>query len=556
MLSSLFAAAPPLARAEVFEVGDGMSYAAIGDVPWESLMPGDTVRIHWRAAPYNEKWVIGRRGTEAAPITIQGVAGPGGERPVIDGRGATTRAELDFRNEVRGVIKVGSSNRPEDTLPGYIIIEGLEIRSGRAPFNFTNPDGSSATYSDNAAAIYVEKAEFLTIRNCALHDSGNGLFIGSFDGETHDILVESNSLYDNGISGSAYQHNSYTAAIDITFQFNHYGPLRDGCDGNNLKDRSAGLVVRHNWVESGNRQLDLVDAEDSAVLVGHPSYGETFVYGNVLVEHEGDGNSQIIHYGGDSGTEGDYRKGTLHLFNNTIVSTRSGNTTLLRLSTNEESADVRNNVVYVTASGDRLAMLSENGDLTLMHNWMKPGRSDSHGTLSGSITDDGSGVSGAAPGFVDEAGQDYHLALGSSCIDAAATLNAAVLPDHDLSEMYVRHQAREARPVDSTLDIGAFEYCAPGMCTTVRPDGGTPGLDSGTPGPDGSVPGVDSGTGSPDGSTPGADGGSTGTDDGGCGCRVVVASSPERGRSWGAIVVFGVLALFRVGRRARRGRRS
>ena len=111
------------------------------------------------------------------------------------------------------------------------------------------------------------------IRNCILRDSGNGLFIGANDGQTQDILIEGNWIYDNGIEGSIYQHNTYTAAIGITYQYNHMGRLREDCGGNNLKDRSAGLVVRYNWIEDGNRQLDLVDAEDSAVLVNHPATG-------------------------------------------------------------------------------------------------------------------------------------------------------------------------------------------------------------------------------------------------------------------------------------------
>ena len=548
LAASAFLATPALA--ETYEVGDGMPYTAIGDVPWESLMPGDIVRIHHRASPYNEKWVIGRRGTEAAPIIIQGVPGAGGELPIIDGRDATTRSALRYTNQSRGVIKVGSSDTPADTLPAWIVIENLDVRSGRAPFSFEGPGGGSDTYSDNAAAIYVEKAEHLVIRNCILRDSGNGLFIGAFDGQTQNVLIEGNWIHDNGIEGSVYQHNSYTAAIDIVFQHNHYGPLRTGCDGNNLKDRSAGLVVRYNWIESGNRQLDLVDAEDSAVLVAHPRYHETFVYGNVLAEHEGDGNSQMVHYGGDSGTEADYRKGTLHFFNNTVVSTRDGNTTLVRLSTYEEAADVRNNVVYVTTDGGRLAMLSRSGTLRLSHNWMKAGWVDSHDTFGGSITDDGTGITGSVPGFTDEAGQDYHLADGSDCIDAATDLLAAVLPAHDVAMQYVRHQIAEARPFDGALDVGAFEWCAPGACAP-RPDAGVPPSDGGGPGTDGGGPGTDGGGPGTDGSTTGRDGGpgATAGEDGGCGCEAVGRGEPR----WGLALALGLLFATRLRRRRRRG---
>ncbi len=455
-----------------YEVGPGQAYAAIGDVPWESLGPGDRVLIHWRAAPYQEKWVIARRGTAAQPIVVRGVPGPAGELPVIDGRDAVTRLALDYWNEERGVIKIGGASIPPDTLPAHIVIENLDVRSGRPPYTFTDDAGTVRTYADNAASIYAEKAEHLVIRNTVMRDSGNGLFVGAFDGDTRDVLIEGNWIHDNGIQGSGFQHNSYTAALGIVFQENHYGPLRPGCDGNNLKDRSAGQVVRYNWIEGGNRQLDLVDAEDTPVLVSHPSYRQTFVYGNVLIEPDGAGNSQILHYGGDSGSTADYRKGTLYFHNNTMVSTRSGNTTLMRLSTNDESADARNNLLYVTASGDRLAMLASAGTLDISHNWLKPGWVASHGTLIGTLNDDGTSVEGADPGFVDEGAQDFHLDGGSACIDSATVLHPDSLPAHDVLRQYVSHQAGEERPWDPPLDIGGFEFCAVPPCSrTVFADG-------------------------------------------------------------------------------------
>ena len=376
------------------------------------------MRIHWRPQPYREKWVIGRAGTAAAPIVVRGVLGPGGERPVVSGDGATTPDPLDYTGEQRGVIKIGTSNVPPDTLPAYIVIENLDVRSAHPSYSFTDDHGAAQTYANNAAAIYVERAQHLVIRNCVLSDSGNGLFIGAFDGDTQDVLIEGNWIHGNGNAGSVFEHNAYTAAIGIVYQANRFGPLRAGAGGNNLKDRSAGLVVRYNWIEGGNRQLDLVDAEDSDVLVNHPSYRETFVYGNVLIEPDGAGNSQIVHYGGDSGATAIYRKGILHFFHNTVVSLRSGNTTLLRLSTDDESADARNNLLYVAAAGNRLAMLDADGVLALSHNWTKPGWVGSHGGLSGVIDDDGTGVEGTAPGFVDAATQNFHLLETSDAVDA------------------------------------------------------------------------------------------------------------------------------------------
>ncbi len=521
---ALLWAMPTLAA--TYEVGPGQTLAAIGDVPWESLAAGDEVLIHWRTEAYHEKFVICARGEPGNPIVIRGVPGPGGELPVIDGQNATTRAELDYTNASRGVIKIGSANNPADTLPAHIVIENLDVRSGRPPYSFTGPNGSE-TYSENAASIYVEKAEHLIIRNCRIRDSGNGLFIGAFDGQTQDVVIEGCAVYDNGIEGSIYQHNSYTAAIGIVFQYNYYGPLRTDCGGNNLKDRSAGTVVRYNWIEDGNRQLDLVDAEDSAVLVNHPSYPTTYVYGNVLIEPDDAGNSQIVHYGGDSGTEADYRKGTLYFFNNTVISTRTGNTTLFRLSTNDEHAVCHNNLLYVTESGDRLAMLAARGILDLSHNWHKPAWTDSHSGLEGTINDDGTSVTGAAPGFEDEGGQDWHLADGSPCVNAGADLPTGVLPDHNVVGQYVVHHGGEPRPLEPPFDIGAFERCVSGNCGSADPDAGIGGA-GGIAGSGGSA------AASPSSS------GDWAEDSGGCGCAVVGS------RVGGfAALLLGLLALAR-----------
>ena len=461
--------APPLAAVD-YHVGPGQPLAAIGDAPWASLGAGDRVLIHWRSEPYREKWVINRRGTAAQPIVIRGVPGPGGQRPVITGDDAVTAAGLNFWNEERGVIKVGGSNTPPDGLPAFVVIEGLEIRSGRPAYSFTNDGGSSQDYSLNAASIYVEKAEHLVVRDCVLHDSGNGLFIGAFNGQTQDILLEGNHFYDNGIVGREFEHNSYTEALGIVYQFNRFGPLRGGADGNNLKDRSAGLVVRYNWIEGGNRQLDLVESGSSA-LIGDPSYRQTFVYGNVLIEPDGAGNSQIVHYGGDGNDTSEYRKGDLYFFHNTVVSTRSGNTTLLRLSTQDESADVRNNILFVTAAGNRLAMMNSDGVLDLSHNWTKPGWVDSHGSLGGVINDDGTGVTGSDPGFADLGSQDFGLLSGADAEDAGGALDPAAMPDHLPVRHYQLHQGSVARPTDPPLDIGAFELCGPGDCAIIFGDG-------------------------------------------------------------------------------------
>lgn len=530
-LSCLFALLlPPLARAADYEVGPGQAYADPGEVPWEALGPGDRVLIHWRDTPYANKWVVAVAGTADQPIVVRGVPGPGGELPVIDGQNATTREALDFWNDERAVIKVGGSSTPGET-PAYVTIENLDIRGAYAAYGFTDDGGNASTYNDNAAAIFVEAGDHITIRHCVLRDSGNGLFVAY---QASHVLVDGNFIHGNGNVGSIYEHNSYTEALGITFQYNHYGPLRDGAGGNNLKDRSAGTVVRYNWIEGGNRQLDLVDS-DHAEQYDDPSYGQTFVYGNVLVEPDGAGNRQIVHYGGDAMDTTHYRNGTLYFYENTVVSTRSDRTTLLRLSSDGEHADVRNNIVYASAGSGTLSILDETGTVDLAHNWLTEGWVDSFSGMAVTVNDDGSNLTGADPGFVDTTGQDFHLEAGSPCIDAGTALAAAVLPDHPVARQYVEHRAGEPRVDAAPLDLGAFGTCFD--C----PDAGVGEDDAGTPFVDdaGPPPGDDAGTVfGDDAGTPGGGG----NEDGGCGCAVPGGGAPK-GSPGALLVLIGLAAV-------------
>ncbi len=437
----------------VYEVGPGQALADPCDVPWESLAPSTLVRIHGRTEPYRCKWVINTEATQSDPVVVLGMP-EGGTLPVITGEDAVTRTELSYWNEDRSVVKVGGSNLPTDQeVPSWIYLERLDIRSARPAYGFTDDGGSAGTYRDNAATVHIEIGEHIHVRGCVLHDAGNGLFTGSQSGE---VVIAGNFIYDNGIDGSIYEHNSYTESRGILFEYNHYGPLRTGCLGNNLKDRSSGTVIRYNWIESGNRQLDLVET-DYTELSTDPRYSRTFVYGNVLVEPDGAGNSQMVHYGGDGGDETMYRKGWLLFYHNTVISTRSGNTTLLRLSTNDESADVRNNVLYGTAGGDAFAISAGRGTVELRTNWLLTGWVDTHeSSLEGTVSDLGSNLTGADPGFTDAGAQDFTLAAGSPCVDQAGPLatDAAANP---VDRQYVVHQSGADRPDDGAPDLGAFE---------------------------------------------------------------------------------------------------
>ncbi len=476
----------------LYEVGPGQAYAGIGQVPWEALNAGDTVRIHWRAAPYREKILLRRQGTAAQPIVVCGVRGPGDERPVLDGENATTRATMGYRvvaTEPRGLIHVSwGAGDAWGHKPRHIVIRGLHIRHAFHEYGFTASNGATMTYNPNAAGIFVERGEHITVRDVALEGNGNGFFVASGDSEetlSRDILVEFSQLYGNGTVTTAFDrhHNLYTEAVGMTIQFNRFGPLRTGSGGGNLKDRSTGTVVRYNFIDGGARSIDLVEAQESWPMAQHlPEYRRAFVYGNVIVS-DPDGPGYLVHYGGDSGcyTGGKedpaltcYRKGTLHFFHNTVVvrTDQSGpggawRKVLFDVSTNDERVDARNNLVFLRAwtSGatpTNLSWMRQSGMLDLGVNWASPTMASWRDgiTPDGTISGLGNVLTNAAnaPGFVDEAGADFSLAPDSDAVDAGMALHAdAVAAGHGVHAQYLPHASGQPRPGDGAPDLGAFE---------------------------------------------------------------------------------------------------
>lgn len=450
------AAAPPSCEeppwdpadfAAVYEVGPGQDYATPSEVPWESIGPGTLVRIHRRDTPYADKWVIAVEATAEAPVVVLGVP-EGGLLPEITGEGAVTRPELDYWSETRGIIKIGGSSAPDVETASHVVVECLDVSGARADHEFSDEGGATTTYDDNASAVFVEAGASVTLRNNLFHDCGNGLFVAS---QSSDVLVSGNQLWDNGNPDSYYEHNSYTEARGIVFEFNRYGELCAGCGGNNLKDRSSGLVVRYNTIVGGNRALDLVDSTYDTIS-GASDYDDSFVYGNVLVELDDGGNRQIVHYGGDE-DEAYFRTGTLHFYHNTVVSERSDLAILVRLSSAEATLDARNNVLYAAAGGDAFGILEELGTASLRGNWLPLGWREGSPSYAGTVTASDN-QEGTDPGFTDAAARDYTLAAG-------AEANGITVPLSDAAAAYpVEHEYRApaggaARA--GTDSAGAFE---------------------------------------------------------------------------------------------------
>jgi hypothetical protein len=464
-----------------YPVGPGQKYPSISDVPWEALKAGDTVRIHYRPEPYKEKFMVGGVGTKDAPIRVCGVAGPNGERPIIDGDGAKTRPTIDFPydgHQPRGLVLIGHrGSSPYLEHPEYIVIEGLEIRNAGPGHVFFDKQNVQTPWSDIAAGIFVQRGQHITIRGCIVHANGNGLFIGTSDAEelTRDVLVEGNYVYGNASPTDWYEHNVYNEASGVIYQFNRFGPPRTGADGflgGNIKERSAGVVIRYNWIEDGAHLIDLVDAQEAPTNLADPAFHESWVYGNVLVRG-GVASGSLVHYGGDSGVFENYRKGTLHFFHNTVLVLNASHreyetTSIFELSTNEEKLDMQNNVIVTEARSvptRPTSILGVRDDVcagtaALSSNWLSdgvqpfesfPGREM---RLEASLSGFDASMRGGDPMFVDIARLDLHPSASAPFRAKGAVLQ---LPQaYVVDRQYVMHGQDEARPKEDHPTPGAL----------------------------------------------------------------------------------------------------
>jgi hypothetical protein len=445
----------PAGKGKTYEVGPGGKLQRLADVPWDRLGAGDRVLVRWRREPYREQILLSARGTAEQPVRVCGLAGPRGELPVVTGEGARTARGLGLPHaatQERGIVIFSlRGGQRWGVKPSHVVLEGLEVRGAHPRFTFRDDKGRARSFRDNAAAVFIERGEHITVRNCTITDSANGLFVASGDSEevlSRDIVVEGNYIHGNGVADSYYEHNAYTEAAGMLFQRNRFGPLRPGAGGNALKDRSAGTVIRYNWIEGGAHLLDLVEPEDSVKLTrADPRFLRTYVYGNVLINRPDDG-PKLVHYGGDNGNTEIYRKGTLYFFHNTVVVrgdelTRWG-TALLRLETEDESAEVSNNVVYREGS-THLFLLHGEGRLRLGRNWVSEGFEprQKHGRLA--IAGLGELIAGQGSPFVDLRGGDLRVRPGCDAARAGAPLPTALPTEHRPTRKYVVHQGEEPR---------------------------------------------------------------------------------------------------------------
>ncbi len=491
----------------LFEVGPGKAFATPRDVPWIRLLPCDVVKIYYRTDPYKDIVFIGARGEKDKYITVMGVPGPNGEQPVFDGVNAVsppaTGTGMPPVFDGFGMIILGRPINIGNGMtsaawgykPGYLHITGLKVQGARLPATFTALSGASTTWPGFTSGIYANPVEHLAVTNCEFSGNGIGLFVKSdYDymapaptylgnaRQSRGLLVRNNYFHDNGIAGDASLHNAYSEVIGSVYEYNYFG-RPTGASGDNIKERSAGIIFRNNYIDGGMHNIALRDPESngSYEAIQKDAFNEdlvkyAFVYNNHFVQRGIGENGGILigHGDGDYGGQSQFRYGKLFFYNNRVVSkydymmyARDGVGIFEMLNYNRGTevnalnnlfyatsatatgtptnfalffwGGVANFATYVDANGVTQNSNWINRYIETMPNWGNYSSGPNNPNLYAGTKYDGSGhpnlvKQAGDPGFMDFANGDYSLKPGSPFHALKATLpqevkDRGLLPD-------------------------------------------------------------------------------------------------------------------------------
>ncbi|MEY2873272.1 MAG: hypothetical protein RLZZ373_643 [Pseudomonadota bacterium] len=450
-----------------YHVGPGQAITELTDVPWLSLRAGDVVNIHHRAEPYRTKFALRAQGTADAPVVIHGVTDAKCNRPVISGQNAVTARDavaMGYFNkqytEPYGLIFIYKSREQAwGSRPKHIRIENLKLTGAHKDSRYTAQDGSIGQYLGGAAAVYAVVVEDLTIENCEITRNGNGVFVNSKseDEASRNVFIRHNRIWENGNTGSWFEHNLYVQTARALYEGNSIGQLIPGAKGSSMKDRSSATVVRFNHIVAAARAIDLVEIEGGVrQILKDPLYPDAWVYGNLIVndfKNPGLPSVKLIHWGGDN-DERYFRQGTLHFYNNTVLHSstqaQAWYMALFDMPTAQQKVDAQSNL-FVNQGTTQMRVGHEGGTIEFNgNNWISRDWAEAAPTSVVKVAVKGKLLTQPAAGL----GPDGRPRAGAAGTDLAD--NAADLPP-------VGYQFAEpagiVRRVQSgrAMDLGAFE---------------------------------------------------------------------------------------------------
>lgn len=362
----------------VIDVGPGAALTTLAQVAWESLPPHTMVRVHPKSTPYNERIFI-----VTGDIKVCGIKDANGVRPKILGLNARVRNSSALQNLIgtpaedystvnRGIVAIA-----RDSGIRNIVVEGLNLTGTMSPpysgsnhaASYVGMDNQLHLYNSHTGCLYVSRAQNVTLRDnefsfcpVGVYVISRGLDYGGDHYLTRNFLLEGNYFHDNGLVDDYNVHQAYIQGVNFVVQYNYFGnPIRHDIDGNgtidndeasngnDLKMRTVGELVRYNYFENGAHAIDLIDVEDFRPSVfpwffnlladeqpgavtpalrttmerdwkkyDHGSY----MYGNIFRRdekvHVQTMGASMVHFGSDNSPI-DGRRGKLWFYFNTVV---------------------------------------------------------------------------------------------------------------------------------------------------------------------------------------------------------------------------------------------
>jgi hypothetical protein len=488
----------PIGTGVRYDVGSART-PTLDEVPWTSLAPGDVVCVPYRAEPYRAKIYFVTRGAKDAPIRLVGLRGPHGERPIIDGDGATTShliapAAIDRYLESFGVISmithfVAPAGSPWGWHPGWITVTGLRIQHARPGYAFTDTTGKSRNYAAFSAGIYINPGDDVVIEDCDVTDSQVGIFAKSFertpnqiDRVTERLVLRGNFIHGNGDAKGLGIHNVYIEARGCDVIGNSM-VHQAGSVGSNYKSRCAHERIFANRIEGGSQGLLLLlDPQSGWDTLGVAAdFEPTVVAGNLLLNPFANGalGSSLVAFGGDTYRDVDHYRKRLIFYANTVLGRSHGGARIPVISTAHLTKEAPSITAWMSSNlidnpGDgapgapmRLALATGGGTVIVDHGFNGAGipAYDEYERARGPVTGWTPAAAGATPGIPGAPAEPRPI-KGSPLIDAGASFaslpaesRAGTVTDFALYEPSgsVEDPWYRARIVKGAVDIGAYE---------------------------------------------------------------------------------------------------
>ena len=276
-----------------------------------------------------------------------------------------------------------------------------------------NIEFSGAAVPDmNGAGIRADGRD-LAICGSYFHDNENGILGGS-----GNLLIEYTEFARNGgcPPGFGCAHNMYVSGSRFTLRhsYSHHARI-----GHLVKSRAQENYILY------NRIMDEADGT-SSYTIDLPNGGLSYIVGNLLQQGPNTDNPAIVSYGAEGLT---HPINTLYVVNNTFVNDRAGGTFVEITGGGAVIATVRNNLFVGTGTAIR----------------------------GGTVTQ-GTNLQTSSPNFVNIGAFDYRPTATTPGQNAGTAPGVGTGFDLTPVYHYIHPTNREARPVNGTIDIGAYEY--------------------------------------------------------------------------------------------------